>query len=96
MVVSMMLEDLEAVLRSRRSADPADSYTARLLADTELSQRKIMEEAFELCLELGRTETDRRLVAEEAADVLYHVLVGLVGADVSLADVVGVLEARRS
>lgn len=91
----MMLEDLEAVLKSRRSADPAESYTARLLADSELSQRKIMEEAFELCLELGRAETAEHLVAEEAADVLYHVLVGLVSVGVPVADVLAVLEGRR-
>ncbi len=91
-----MLEDLEAVLQSRRSADPVDSYTARLLGDSELSQRKIMEEAFELCLELARQETSPQLVAEEAADVLYHVLVGLVGADVPLSQVYAVLEGRRA
>lgn len=92
----MILEELEAVLQSRRSADPATSYTAQLLADPELAQRKIMEEAFEVCLELGRAETARELVAEEAADVLYHLLVGLVGVDVPLSEVFAVLEGRRS
>ncbi len=92
----MLLEDLEAVLQTRRSADPTDSYTARLLGDPELTQRKVMEEAFELCLELGRGETARDRVAEEAADVLYHLLVGLVGVDVPLADVYAVLEGRRA
>lgn len=92
----MILEELEGTLRSRRSVDPSNSYTARLLADPELAQRKIMEEAFEVCLELGRAKTDRQLVAEEAADVIYHLLVGLVGVDVSLSDVFAVLEGRRS
>lgn len=95
----MILDDLEAVLRERRSADPGDSYTARLLADPELIRRKIMEEAFEVCLELGRTrdgEPDTSRVAEEAADLVYHLLVGLVGADVALGDVLAVLEGRRS
>lgn len=92
----MNLEELEVVLRSRRSADQADSYTARLLADPELAQRKIMEEAFEVCLELGRVETAPQLVAQEAADVLYHLLVGLVSVDVPLSDVFAVLEGRRS
>lgn len=92
----MILEELEGVLRSRRTADPAQSYTAQLLADPELAQRKIMEEAFEVCLELGRTETAPDLIAEEAADLMYHVLVGLVGVDVSLSDVFAVLEGRRS
>lgn len=92
----MILEELEDVLRSRRGGDPDESYTARLLADPELAQRKIMEEAFEVCLELGRAETAPHLVAEEAADVLYHLMVGLVGVDVSLSDVLAVLESRRS
>lgn len=92
----MILDELEGVLQSRRGADPADSYTATLLADPDLIQRKIMEEAFEVCLELGRATTDKALVAEEAADVLYHLLVGLVGADVPLADALAVLEGRRS
>lgn len=92
----MILEELQDVLRSRRSADPAESYTAQLLAEPDTMQRKIMEEAFEVCLELGRTETARDLVAEEAADLIYHLLVGLVGVDVPLSDVFAVLEGRRS
>ncbi|MEM9653155.1 MAG: phosphoribosyl-ATP diphosphatase [Actinomycetota bacterium] len=91
-----MLEDLEMVLQSRRSADPSESYTALLLGDSELSQRKVMEEAFEFCLELGRSETARQQVAEEAADLVYHLLVGLVSVDVPLRDVYAVLEDRRS
>lgn len=96
MVLGVILEELEGVLQSRRTADPADSYTAQLLADPDLVQRKIMEEAFEVCLELGRTDTAADLVAEEAADVMYHLLVGLVSVDVSLSDVFAVLEGRRS
>lgn len=92
----MILEELEGVLQSRRSADPAASYTAQLLLDPELVQRKIMEEAFEVCLELGRVDTVPHLMAEEAADVLYHLLVGLVSVDVPLSDVFAVLEGRRS
>ncbi len=92
-----VLEELETVLQSRRDADPTGSYTARLLADPELTQRKIMEEAFEVCLELGRpADNPSDTIAEEAADLLYHLLVGLVGADVPVADVFEVLEGRRS
>jgi phosphoribosyl-ATP pyrophosphohydrolase len=91
----MELRDLEAVLRDRLATAPADSYSAGLLRDPERAQRKIMEEAFELCLELGRGERDPRRTAEEAADLVFHVLVGLVGADVSLDDVLKVLEERR-
>ncbi len=92
--LGVILDDLEAVLVDRRSADPGESYTARLLADPEVIQRKIMEEAFEVCLELQRPDDGR--VADEAADLLYHLLVGLVGAGVSVADVMAVLEERRT
>jgi phosphoribosyl-ATP pyrophosphohydrolase len=92
----VILAELEDVLRSRRNADPEGSYTARLLADPELTQRKIMEEAFEVCLELARAETRPQLAAQEAADLLYHLMVGLVSVDVSLDDVLAVLAERRS
>ncbi len=92
----MILDELEEVLRSRRTANPEESYTAQLLADPELAQRKIMEEAFEVCLELGRASNDPALTAQEAADLLYHLMVGLVAVDVPLSDVLAVLEGRRS
>ena len=92
----MILDELEEVLRSRRSAAPDESYTAQLLADPTLAQRKIMEEAFEFCLELGRPVNDSRLTAEEAADLVYHLMVGLVAVDVPLSDVLAVLEGRRA
>ena len=89
------LSELESVVRSRLGADPAQSYSARLLADPELVQRKIMEEAFEVCLEIAREPRSER-TAEEAADLLYHLVVGLVASGTSVADVMAVLEARRA
>lgn len=91
----MILNELEEVIRGRRGTDPDESYTARLLADSTLNQRKIMEEAFEVCLELQRPETDAALAAEEAADLIYHLMVGLAAVDVPMADVFAVLEGRR-
>ena len=55
-----VIDRLESVLRSRRAERPEGSYSARLFADPELVQRKVMEEAFETCLELGRTAADPR------------------------------------
>lgn len=91
----MILDELEAVVRSRIDGDPATSYTAQLLANPELAQRKVMEEAFETCLELGRSEIRVDDLANEAADVVYHLMVALVGAGVSMNDVYAVLEGRR-
>lgn len=95
-----VLSEVEAVLRDRLDHPPPGSYSATLLGDSELAARKIMEEAFELCLELGRrgpqgSAVDGQRVAEEAADVLFHVLAGVVGAGVRLRDVLAVLDARR-
>ena len=91
----MPLHDLEAVLRSRRDQPPTGSYTAELLGDPERIQRKIMEEAFEVCLELGRADRSEERIAEEAADLVYHLMVGLVGAGVPFDDVLRVLEDRK-
>ncbi len=90
----MILHDLEAVLRSRLTDPPPGSYSVTLLTDPEKARRKIMEEAFELTLELGRDQVDHDRAAEEAADLLFHTLAGLVGAGVPLAAVLRVLEGR--
>ncbi len=89
------LSELESVVMSRRGADVTTSYSARLLAEPELVQRKVMEEAFEFCLEVGRTPRSER-TAEEAADLLYHMVVALVSSGTSVADVMAELESRRS
>ena len=87
---------LEAVLHSRRAERPEGSYSARLFADPELVQRKVMEEAFETCLELGRTPPVPERVASEAADLVFHLVVGLVDAGVPFADVLAELDRRAS
>ena len=89
------LEEIEAVLQDRLAEPVPGSYSLTLLNDTELARRKIMEEAFELCLELGRERLDRERTAAEAADLLFHTLAGLVGAGVSLSSVMDELAARR-
>ncbi len=92
----MILEEIETVIGDRRDADPDTSYTARLLGDSELAQRKIMEEAFEVCLELGRPTIDKERTANEAADLLYHLLVAINAVGVSFDDVAEVLSERRA
>lgn len=89
------LEALEALLRGRRVDPPAGSYSATLVTDPERATRKIMEEAYELCVELARPTVDARRATQEAADLLFHVLAGLVAADVELGAVLTELEARR-
>jgi phosphoribosyl-ATP pyrophosphohydrolase len=93
-----VLHEIEAVLGDRLATRPEGSYSVTLVTDVEKVQRKIVEEAFELCLELGRSgradfAPDR--VAGEAADVVFHVLAGLVATGVPLDAVLGELAERR-
>jgi phosphoribosyl-ATP pyrophosphohydrolase len=90
-----VLAEVETVLRDRLLRRPAGSYSLTLLTDSELARRKIMEEAFELCLELGREPVDADRTAGEAADLIFHTLAGLVGAGVGLGEVLDELAARR-
>ena len=92
----MQLDELEAVLKDRLANPPEGSYSATLLTDAEQASRKIMEEAYELCVELTRPCPDADRVSSEAADVLFHVLAGLVGAGVDLDDVMAELARRRA
>lgn len=91
----MTIEELEAVLADRRRSQPEGSYSVKLLADPELAQRKIMEEAFEVCLELGRPDKDHKRVVCEAADLVFHLVTALVAADVSFSEILDELGRRR-
>jgi phosphoribosyl-ATP pyrophosphohydrolase/phosphoribosyl-AMP cyclohydrolase len=87
------LATLERTVDARRSADPAGSYTAALLAEPAHIGAKVEEEAEEVT-RAAAGESDERL-AEEAADVLYHLTVLLAARGLSLADAFGVLNERR-
>lgn len=82
-------------LVSRSRDAPEGSYSQTVMTDSVLARRKIMEEAFEVCLELGAPAVDGQRLAEEAADLLFHLLCGLTGAGVSWSDVEDVLAARH-
>ena len=90
-----LLTDLEVLLRSRKAEQPTGSYSATLVTDPVAVQRKIMEEAFEVCLELGAVEVDTDRAASEAADLVFHLLAGLVGAGVTWDQVLAELASRR-
>jgi phosphoribosyl-ATP pyrophosphohydrolase len=89
------LATLEQTLLDRRTNRPEGSYSVTLFDDPELVQRKIMEEAFEVCLELGRAGVDADRVASEAADLIFHLLAGLASVQVPVAAVYAELERRR-
>ncbi|MBO6777410.1 MAG: phosphoribosyl-ATP diphosphatase [Marinibacterium sp.] len=89
-----ILNDLEAVIASRKTADPDTSWTAKLLAKgPEKCAEKFGEEAVEAIIEA--VKGDREKLAAEAADVLYHLLVMLAARDVALEDVLAELTRRQ-
>jgi phosphoribosyl-ATP pyrophosphohydrolase/phosphoribosyl-AMP cyclohydrolase len=87
------LPTLERTIAARAASRPAGSYTTTLLDDPGLAGTKVQEEAEEV-VRAVREESDER-VAEEAADVLYHMAVLLAGRELTLADAERVLDGRR-
>ena len=88
------LEELEGVIRARIEAPADDSYTARLAAAGPLKlAQKLGEDGVETAL--AAVAQDRERLRDEAADLLYHLLVLLAVREVALADVVLELERRH-
>jgi phosphoribosyl-ATP pyrophosphohydrolase/phosphoribosyl-AMP cyclohydrolase len=87
------LPGLERTIAARAAERPEGSYTAELLADPPRTGEKVQEEAEEVA-RAAREESDER-VAEEAADVLYHLAVLLRSRGLGLADAEEVLLGRR-
>jgi phosphoribosyl-ATP pyrophosphohydrolase len=83
------LGHLARLLEARRTTAPEGSFTARLLADRDLLDAKLREEAEELTRAEARDE-----VVWEAADVLYFTLVRLAREGIDLAEVERHLDRR--
>ncbi len=89
-----ILAELLRVIRSRKELRrPKGSYTVTLFDDRLLLLKKIGEEAFEV-VHAAHAESKQRL-AEEAADLVYHLLVLLEARGVDLAKVWEVLDLRH-
>jgi phosphoribosyl-ATP pyrophosphohydrolase/phosphoribosyl-AMP cyclohydrolase len=90
-----MLEELARIVSERAQATPEESYTARLLQrGPDQVLKKVGEEATEVVL-AARAQSGERL-AEETADLLYHVLVALEMRGLPLTRVMDELRRRRS
>lgn len=88
------LQALATTIDARMNAPGDTSYTAQLFAKGPSKvAKKIIEEGGELGLALV-SET-KQAVASEAADLLYHILVGLRARGVSLEEVASILSARE-
>ena len=89
------LRDLEVLLASRKGADPATSYTASLYArGKKRIAQKVGEEGVETAL--AATVHDREELRNEAADLVYHLLVLLQAENLELADVIDILRERHA
>jgi phosphoribosyl-ATP pyrophosphohydrolase/phosphoribosyl-AMP cyclohydrolase len=87
------LPALGRTVQARAHERPEGSYTAALLAEPGAAGAKVMEEAEEVA-RAAREESDER-VAEEAADVLYHLTVLMRSRGLDLAEAEAVLNGRR-
>jgi phosphoribosyl-ATP pyrophosphohydrolase/phosphoribosyl-AMP cyclohydrolase len=87
------LPALERTLVSRAQERPAGSYTVELLEDPPQIGSKVREEAGEAA-RAARSESEERL-AEEGADLVYHLNVLLMSRGVSMAQVLEMLNGRR-
>ncbi|MGF1585415.1 MAG: bifunctional phosphoribosyl-AMP cyclohydrolase/phosphoribosyl-ATP diphosphatase HisIE [Bacteroidales bacterium] len=89
------LGKLDDIIKGRKRDMPEKSYTTALFrAGINKVAQKVGEEAVELIIE-AKDENDE-LFLNEAADLLYHMIVLLRHKDYSLSDVVSVLEKRHS
>lgn len=87
------LSDLERIVAERASASPNQSWTAKLFAAGQAkAAKKLGEEAVETVI--AAISQDRKNLTDEAADLLYHLLVVLKIADIPLSDVFAELERR--
>ena len=93
--MSDLLHDLQATIIARKSAGPDTSWTAKLLSKgPEKCAEKFGEEAIEAII--AAVKNDPENLRDEAADVLYHLLVMLAARDVPFTDVLDVLAQRQS
>lgn len=88
------LNTLAATIRARRDADPATSYTAKLFARGRAKiAQKVGEEAVETVI--AALAQDRPALIGEATDLVFHLIVLLTDAGVTLEDVRAEIARRK-
>ena len=94
-MTSFTLADLERIVADRALADPAQSWTAKLVsAGMPKAAKKLGEEAVETVI--AATSQSRAELVGESADLLYHLMVVLKIAGVPLNEVMATLEGRTA
>jgi phosphoribosyl-ATP pyrophosphohydrolase len=92
--MSHALDKLFATIAARKGSDPAQSYTAKLLAQgVEKCAKKFGEEATEAVI--AAIQKDKTELAKESADVLYHLLVLWAASGITPEEVYAVLQSRE-
>ncbi len=88
------IDKLFATIVSRKGSDPETSYTAKLLkSGVERCAKKFGEEAVEAAL--ASVSGDKKSLAAESADVLYHLLVLWAAAGIEPGEVYAALKTRE-
>lgn len=94
-MTSFTLADLESKVAERASADPSQSWTAKLVAaGMPKAAKKLGEEAIETVI--AATSQSRGELIGETADLLYHLMVVLKIADIPLEEVMAELDGRTA
>ena len=92
--MALFIETLEALIKQRYESPQEGSYTSKLFSDgTDRILKKVGEEASEVIIAAKNNDSDE--LKQEAADLIYHLLVSLRDKGVSLADVDEVLANRH-
>ena len=91
----MNLEDLIKIIDARATADPSESWTAKLLSQgPEKCAEKFGEESVEAIIEA--VKGDNKELISEAADVIFHYLVMLKSRNIKFADVLNRVGKRTN
>ena len=89
------LADLERIVASRAEASPEESWTAKLVAGGQRkAAKKLGEEAVETVI--AAMAGDARNLTDEAADLVFHLMVVLRIAGIPFSDVLAELERRTA
>ena len=88
------LNDLNDLIKTRKEALPEGSYTTKLFTEgVDRILRKVGEEAGEFIIGVKNGDTEE--MTNEAADLIFHMMVALREQNVSFEEVVKVLEKRH-
>jgi phosphoribosyl-ATP pyrophosphohydrolase/phosphoribosyl-AMP cyclohydrolase len=88
-----ILPELRRIIQDRMLNPKEGSYTNKLLDDEDKRLKKVVEEAAEVILAVKGG--DRKEMAWEVADLIYHLMVVLEASDMPLEDVYRKLSERR-